>query len=68
MLLALVCGNVALLLFLARAASRQTEIVIRTALGASRGRIITQFAEALVLCTVGLGVGLVVSNILLRWL
>jgi len=67
MLIALVCGNVALLLF-ARAASRQTEIVVRTALGASRGRLITQlFSEALVLCTVGAAVGLVASNLVLRW-
>jgi predicted permease len=67
MFLALVCGNVALLLF-ARAASRQTEIVVRVALGASRGRIITQlFAEALVLCVVGAVVGLATSNFLLQW-
>ena len=65
--LALVCGNVALLLF-ARAASRQTEIVVRVALGASRGRIITQlFAEALVLCAVGAVVGLLAASFLLRW-
>ena len=49
MLLVLVCGNVALLMF-ARAATRESEIVVRTALGASRGRIITQlFGEAVVL-------------------
>src|SRR6185503_15478868 len=66
-LIALVCGNVALLLF-ARAASRQTEIVVRTALGASRGRLITQlFAEALVLAVVGAVVGLVASSLVLRW-
>ena len=66
-LIALVCGNVALLLF-ARAASRQTEIVVRSALGASRGRIITQlFVEAMVLCLLGAVVGLVASNLVLRW-
>ena len=49
MLLVLVCGNVALLMF-ARAATRESEIVVRNALGASRGRIVMQlFAEALVL-------------------
>jgi hypothetical protein len=49
MLLVLVCGNVALLMF-ARAATREAELVVRSALGASRGRIVTQlFAEALVL-------------------
>jgi hypothetical protein len=46
MLLVLVCGNVALLLF-ARAATREKELIVRSALGASRGRIVAQlFAEA----------------------
>ena len=48
----LVCGNVALLMF-ARAATRENEILVRTALGAGRGRIMSQlFVEALVLATV----------------
>jgi hypothetical protein len=48
MLLVLVCANVGLLMF-ARAATRETEIVVRSALGASRRRIVMQmFAEALV--------------------
>ena len=48
-LLILICGDVGLLLF-ARAASREADLVVRTALGASRGRIVAQmFAEALVL-------------------
>ncbi len=52
LLVFLVCGNVALLMF-ARAATRENEILVRTALGASRGRIIGQlFVEALVLATV----------------
>ena len=49
LLVLLVCGNVALLMF-ARAATRENEILVRTALGASRGRIMGQlFVEALVL-------------------
>ena len=47
MLLVLVCANIALLMF-ARAATRESELVVRTALGATRGRIVMQlFAEAL---------------------
>ena len=68
MLLGLVCSNVALLLF-ARAATRETEIIVRSALGASRGRIIAQlFAEALVLGGVAAVVGLVAAGVTLdRW-
>ena len=66
MLLVLVCGNVALLLF-ARAAARETEIVVRTALGASRGRIVAQlFAEALVLGGLATMVGLAAAGYALR--
>jgi predicted permease len=67
LLLVLVCGNVALLVF-ARAATRESEIVMRTALGASRGRIVSQlFAEALVLAGVAAVVGLVFAGYALRW-
>jgi predicted permease len=60
--LLLVCGNVALLLF-ARAAAREGEIVVRTALGASRRRILGQlFAEALVLGTLAAFVGVAVAG------
>ncbi|AHG89809.1 MacB-like periplasmic core domain protein [Gemmatirosa kalamazoonensis] len=66
MLLVLVCGNVALLLF-ARAATRESEIIVRSALGASRRRIVLQlFAEALVLGGVAAGVGLAAAQITLR--
>jgi putative ABC transport system permease protein len=65
MLVAVVCCTVALLLF-ARAASRETEIIVRSALGASRRRIVTQlFAEALVLAGVSAAVGLVMAQIAL---
>ncbi len=68
MLLLLVCANVALLMF-ARAATRETEIVVRSALGASRGRIVMQlFAEALVLGGVAAIVGLAAAGFGLRWL
>jgi putative ABC transport system permease protein len=65
--LVLVCGNVALLMF-ARAASRESELVVRSALGASRRRIVGQlFAEALVLAAVGAAIGLGVAQYGLRW-
>jgi len=66
MLLGLVCGNVALLLF-ARAATRENELIVRSALGASRGRIIAQlFAEALVLGAVAAAIGLAAADFGLR--
>jgi predicted permease len=65
--LILVCGNVALLMF-ARAAARESELVVRSALGASRRRIVGQlFAEALVLAGVGAAIGLSVAEHGLRW-
>ena len=65
-LLILICGNVGLLLF-ARAASREADLVVRTALGASRGRIVAQmFAEALVLGSVAAIAGVTAANFALR--
>jgi predicted permease len=65
LLAALLCGNVAMLLF-ARAVSRERELLVRTALGASRGRLIMQlFTEALLLCAVGAVVGLMVARFVL---
>ena len=61
MLLVIVCVNVAILVY-ARTATRQGEIAIRTAIGASRRRIVTQlFVEALVLASAAalVGAGLV---------
>lgn len=57
-------ANVALLIF-ARTATRASELAMRTALGASRARIVGQvFTEALVLALVAAGLGL----LLLAWL
>ena len=57
LLLVLVCVNVAILVY-ARTATRQGEIAVRGALGASRFRIISQlFVEALTLAGLGAGIG-----------
>ena len=58
LLLVLACGNVGILM-LARAATRARELVLRTALGASRFRIVSQFfIESLLLAALAAGVGL----------
>jgi putative ABC transport system permease protein len=68
MFLILVCGNVAGLMY-ARAAARESDIVVRTAIGASRGRIVTQlFVEALVLGGAATLAGLAFAEVGLRWL
>lgn len=65
-LFTLVCLNVAILVYV-RTAMRQNEIGLRTALGASRGRIVMQlFLEALVLSAVAALVGIAVAKIALR--
>jgi predicted permease len=57
-LLIVVAVNVAVLIY-ARTATRQGEIAVRTAMGATRGRIVTQlFIEALVLSGVSAAAGL----------
>ena len=66
LLLVLVCGNVALLMF-ARAAARETEIAVRSALGAGRARIVVQlFVEALALAGVAVALGLVAARFGIR--
>ena len=67
LLLAIMCTNVATLVF-ARTATRSWEITVRSALGASRGRIIGQlFSEALVLAAVGAVVGLLLAKVGMRY-
>lgn len=66
LLLIVVCGNVALLM-LTRTATREKEILVRTALGATRGRILTQLLlEALSLVALAVIVGLTATNALLK--
>src|SRR5688572_26932210 len=61
-LLLVACGNVAMLVF-ARTATRLRELAIRTSLGASRARIVSQiFVEALLLAVIAAGVGVLVFN------
>lgn len=62
MLLVVICANVGALVF-ARIATRERELTLRTALGASRGRIIMQLSvEALLLTSVGAVVALTVLS------
>ena len=61
-LLLVACGNVAMLVF-ARTATRLRELAIRTALGASRARIVSQiFVETLLLAVIAAGVGVLVFD------
>lgn len=69
LVLLVACTNVAMLVF-ARTATRSNELAVRTALGASRARIVTQvFVECLVLALLAAGAGLLLmaSVLELMW-
>jgi predicted permease len=68
LLLVVISINVAVLVY-ARTAARQAEIAVRTALGASRGRIIAQmFTEGLVLAGLGALAGVSLAAVALRYM
>jgi putative ABC transport system permease protein len=67
LVLFLACTTVGTL-FYARTAIREGEMAMRSALGASRARIISQlFVEALVLASLAAAVGLIAADRTLRW-
>ena len=67
LVLLLACTTVGTL-FYARTAIREGEMAMRSALGASRARIISQlFVEALVLASIAAAVGLIAADRTLRW-
>lgn len=66
MVLLIACGNLANLM-LARASVRQSEMAVRLAIGASRGRLVRQLmVESLVIATGGAMAGALVASLLSR--
>jgi predicted permease len=67
-LLAIACANVGVLIF-ARTANRTADMAVRSALGASRMRIVSQVCtEAFVMALLAAGAGLVLVQVFGNWL
>ena len=67
LVLLIACTSVGTL-FYARTATREGEIAVRSALGASRARIVAQlFVEAFVLASIAAAVGLIAADRALTW-
>jgi predicted permease len=63
LVLTVACVNIGML-FLARTATRSSEMAVRTALGASRSRVVSQlFTESLVLAVIAASLGLIAGDI-----